>query len=102
MAPKSHQKTNFTKNVFLFFHKGHSRRAGRFWQLYFFFFFPSNPLAPELPTSPPLTDGANEPLYAAASHCDTGTEVLLLVLSHSQNTSATASEVDNVCITTRA
>lgn len=67
-----------------------------------FFFFPSNPLAPELPLSPPLTDGANEPLYAAASHCDTGTEVLLLVLSHSQNTSATASEVDNVCITTRA
>lgn len=62
------------------------------------FLFFNSPLALELPLSPPLADGANEPLYAAARQrryatnvqsqeicvCmgwKTETKVLLLVLS---------------------
>lgn len=74
-------------------------------------FFFKSPLALELPPSPPLADGANEPLYAAR-RCGQAANVqsqeihvcigrrlkqkCCFQYCHGQNTSASASEVDSV------
>lgn len=95
-CPLKPPKDQFNQQIF---HRGQSRRAGRLWQLYIFFL--NGPLAPELPPSRPLADGANEPLFAVLLNSVTLELKCCSLYCHNPNTSANASEVNKACSTAR-